>query len=95
MSEEVAAVVERGGKVVCFIGKGNLFHLANIIGVYPELHLQEANPADGMVFRHKPFYKLIFDWFLFLAAFLILTISLLTFGKRAFKPPKIFMPISG
>jgi len=63
MSDEVSAVVERGGKVICFIGKGRLFHLTNIIGVYPELHLQEANPADGMVFRPKPPYKLIFDKF--------------------------------
>ncbi|MCJ7644912.1 MAG: hypothetical protein MUP28_10595, partial [Candidatus Aminicenantes bacterium] len=63
MSDEVAAVVERGGKVICFIGKGSLFHLTNIIGVYPELHLQEANPTDGMVFRPKPPYKLIFDRF--------------------------------
>jgi len=63
ISDEVASVVERGGKVICFIGRGSLFHLTNIIGVYPELHLQEANPADGMIFRPKPPYKLIFDRF--------------------------------
>jgi len=63
ISDEVAGVIERGGKVVCFIGKGSLFHLTNIIGVYPELHLQETNPADGMVFRPKLPYKLIFDKF--------------------------------
>jgi hypothetical protein len=63
MSDEVADIIEKGGKVICFIGKGSLFHLTNIIGVYPELHLQEANPADGMIFRPKPPYKLIFDRF--------------------------------
>ncbi len=62
---EVAAdlehIVEDGGAVVCFLGKGSEFQLTNITGRFPHLEFDDCNhPTDVVTVPERPF-DLIFD----------------------------------
>jgi len=48
---DIGAVVERGGKIVCFIGDADLVRLTGVIGMFPELHFRDVDLNDGIVLR--------------------------------------------
>jgi hypothetical protein len=63
LAPEIASAVDKGGRVVCFVGKGSLADLSGVIGAFPELHLQDTDAGEGVVFRPKAPFSLIFDRF--------------------------------
>jgi len=63
LASEIAPLVEGGARVVCFVGPGDLVDLTGVIGMFPELHLQDADPAEDVVLRPKVPFRLIFDRF--------------------------------
>ncbi len=62
---EVAAefehIVEDGGAVVCFLGKGSLFQLTNITGNFPNLEFEDYNHPNTVVAVSERPFDLIFD----------------------------------
>lgn len=63
LASELSPLVEGGARVVCFVGIGDLADLSGIIGTFPELHFQEADPSEDVVLRPKVPFSLIFNKF--------------------------------
>ncbi len=63
LAPQIESLVDKGGRVVCFVGKGSLAELSGVIGAYPEMRLHDAEAGEGLVFRPKPPFHLIFDRF--------------------------------
>jgi hypothetical protein len=61
LAPQVSSLVDRGVRVFCFVGKGSLADLSGVIGTFPELRLQDTEIGEGVVYRPKPPFNLIFD----------------------------------
>ena len=63
LASEIAPLVEGGARVVCFVGTGDLVDLTGVIGMFPDLHFQDADPSEDVIHRPKAPFSLIFDRF--------------------------------
>ncbi len=63
IAAELAPLVEGGARVVCFVGLGDLADLTAVIGMFPGLHFQDADPSEDVVLRPNVPFSLIFDKF--------------------------------
>ena len=63
LASELGRLVEGGARVICFIGPANLVDLTEVIGMFPELHLGDADRSEDVLSRPKVPFSLIFDRF--------------------------------
>ena len=63
LASEITPLVEGGARVVCFVGTGDLVDLTGVIGMFPDLHFQDADPSEDVIHRPKVPFSLIFDRF--------------------------------
>ncbi len=61
--EAMARRVEEGVKVVCFIGGGEPSQLANIVGPFDRLRLEDSARADSILFNPRALFHVPFERF--------------------------------